>query len=123
MSAAVIKLSGTPGPVDPTGEGFGLKFDDGTTVQGVKISEPDYQGRVQYKISAQQFTAGQTFALYDFKNNVSWVIDIDSASFGGNVSKYLSKGSSAYTVLEDFKADVYIKIKNNDDQIYFGLVS
>ena len=112
--------------------GYGLKIGD-TPVLGEKLAEKDHQQRDQYKITAQAFTAGQTFTLYDASNGATWVIDIDPYSFspvGGQstsdaerVATYVTKGESAYTVVQDFTADIYIKLKMNDDQIYFQLVA
>lgn len=127
VSVALIKLDGTPGGGgDPVGSGFGLKFGDGTTKQGTALSEKDLQGRDQYAIYSCSFKKDDTFSLYDFGNDATWVITIDPYSFGANgdaskVAAYVTKGTNSYTVVKDFTADVYIKIKNNDDQIYFGL--
>ena len=120
-SAVVVKLSGGA-PIDPpAGTGYGLKFGDGTTVQATATGGTDWQGRTEYKISGYDFKKDSTFMLYDYSNGATWVINIDEASFGGNTSQYVSKGSS-YTVLKDFKADVYIKLSINvGDQIYFEL--
>ena len=107
--------------------GYGLKIGD-TPVLGEHLEEKDHQQRDQYKITAQAFTAGQTFALYDASNGATWVIAIDSYSFGANgdaskVDEYVTKGEAVYTVVKDFTADIYIKLKFNDDQIYFQLVA
>ena len=123
-SAVLTKLgdSGTP-----TGQGYGLKFGDGRTFQGNKLSDADHQGRTQYLVSACSFKAGDTFQLYDFEKDAVWAIDIDTASFGANgnasiVAQYVIKSGDKYIVQKDFTADVYIKLKYEDDQIYFGLI-
>lgn len=105
--------------------GFGLMI-NGKAVAATPTGTKDTQGREQYLISAQEFKTGDTFSLYDFAKQATWVIDIDPYSFGANgdaskVAAYVTKGATTYTVKKDFTADVYIKIKNNDDQIYFGL--
>lgn len=107
-------------------EGYGIKFTDGTKVLATKLGETDHQGREQYLISNYSFTAGKAFALYDFAENKTWTIDLDPYSFGGTDaaptwSQYLSKSTESYTVLKSFTADVYIKLKYQDDQIYIGL--
>ncbi len=127
LSAALIKLNGQGGGGGGETSSYGLKI-NGEPVIAEKFGDPDTQGRIQYKITAQEFKAGDTFALYDSGSGATWVIDIDSYSFGANgdaakVAEYVTKGASSYTVVKDFTADVYIKLKMNDDQIYFGLVS
>ncbi len=119
--------SGGEGQGGQTQSGYGLKIGD-TPVLAEEFGDPDTQGRKQYKITAQAFTAGQTFALYDASNGATWVIAIDSYSFGANgdaskVAEYVTKGEGAYTVVQDFTADIYIKLKMNDDQIYFQLAA
>ena len=103
----------------PTEEGYGLKFGDGSTVKATKTG--DFDGFTQYLISGQDFKAGETFQLYDFGKDATWVVNIDSASFGGKVSEYLENDGTKYIVKKDFNADVYIKLKYQNDQIYFGL--
>ena len=144
----VTKVPATSGPVyaifdGPTGGsgggggggggqtsvGYGFKFGDGTevhaTYNGKALTE---EGEFdEYMVLGHQFTAGQSFQLYDFGQQVGWVIDVDGWSFGGTSASdtkwmtYLSKGSTTYTVLQDFKADVYIKLLFQKDNIYFGL--
>lgn len=107
-------------------EGFGLKFTDGTTVGASHIGMND-EGFDEYLVSNYSFEAGKSFSLYDFENDVTWVVDLNPWSFGDTAGtgtlwkNYLSKGASTYTVLQSFKADVYIKIKLNADNVYFGL--
>lgn len=120
-----------PDPVDPSEDipttGYGFMFLDGTYVQGTKTNTTDTEGRTQYVIKNQKFLKDQQFQLYDFENKAGWVIDIDPWSFGGTSGtdtkwkSYLEKGSSYYKVLQDFTcAEIYLKFKFNDDQIYFG---
>lgn len=131
ISAVLVKASGGSGGGGdtPITQGYGLKFGDGTKVQAVATGGTDTQGRTEYKITGYQFKQGDTFQLYDFSNDATWVIDIDPWSFqtasdatasAARVATYVTKGTS-YTVVKDFTADVYIKLKNNDDQIYFDL--
>ena len=101
-------------------EGFGFIFGDGTKVAAVATGDQDAGGRTQYKITNYHFEKDATFKLYDFAHKAGWVDTIDGASFGGS-EEYVSKGATEYTVLQEFYADVYIKIKNEDNQIYFGL--
>ena len=55
---------------------------------------------------------------------------VDPYSFGGtsahseNWKEYISNDGSKYTVLKDFNVEsVYIKIKNEADQVYFQLAA
>ena len=101
-------------------EGFGLRFSDGTTYLGTHIDEKDYQGRDQYIITGVKFYKGTTFSLYNFANGASWIIDLDGASIGGQFAEYLDRGEYSYAVLKSFQADVYLKLKYNDDLVYIG---
>ncbi|MCR4911291.1 MAG: hypothetical protein K5925_02045 [Bacilli bacterium] len=106
--------------------GYGLKINS-RPILAVDQGTQDYQGRQQYKIIRQHFDEGDEFTLYDFSNKATWTIDVDGYSFGGGSDddttwqSYFSKTNTKYTVLQDFDADVYIKIKNQDDKIYFDL--
>ena len=118
---ALLKVNKTG---DEISEGFGLKFGSGKTILAIDTGTQDYGGRHQYKIISQTFKKDETFTLYDFKTKAQWVIDIDSYSFGAAgdmnvVDSYVTKGANSYTVKQDFTTDVYIKIKDKDDQIYF----
>ena len=107
-------------------EGFGIKFTDGTKVGGLDQGT-DQEGYQQYLISNYTFQQGKAFALYDFSTDATWTVDVNPWSFGdtdgtNTVWKtYLSKTDASYTVLQTFTADVYIKIKMGQDNIYFGL--
>ena len=107
-------------------DGYGLIFSDGKKVGGQSLGV-DSEGYDQYLVAGYSFTAGQSFSLYDFANQASWAVDLNQWSFGdtdgtGTVWRtYLSKSSASYTVLQDFTADVYIKLKFEADNIYFGL--
>ena len=110
-----------------TGTGYGLLV--GTTfVQASKQEGQDHQGRDQYKISKYSFHAGESFVLYDADNSAGWVDPIDSYSFnsqgsGANISTYLNVSKTNYTVVLDFTADIYIKLKWQDNNVYFELVA
>ena len=106
-------------------EGYGFKFSDGTKVAAVDGGlNPD--GLPQYSITNYTFTAGKSFALYDFGADTTWVVDINPWSFGGTDTApkwntYISKGTDSYTVLQTFTADVYIVLVYGSDNVYFGL--
>ena len=101
-------------------EGFGLIFGDDTKVLGTQVE--DYEGKKQYKISNYHFAKDDTFKLYNFAAKEGWVVDINGASFGGS-DEYVSKGATEYTVLQEFYADVYLQLQQNNDSVYFGLKS
>ena len=115
-----------PGPAPQTLTGYGLMIGS-TGVMATELAEPDYAGRTQYLIRNQSFTRGDTFTLYNFDNEQSWTIEIDSYSFGAEgsasqVAKYVKIQNGCYVAMQDFTADIYIKILSGDDQIYFQLV-
>ena len=125
-----------PGPTEyaasstgalPT-SGFGFKFTDDSYMAAVHTE--DYDGFQQYLISQRAFKKDQVFTLYDFGSNAGWVVTVDPYSFGGtsahseNWKEYISNDGSKYTVLKDFNVEsVYIKIKNEADQVYFQLAA
>ncbi len=112
---------------------FGFKFfgTNTRTVKGVYTGK-EYDGDGteydQYKVTACEFKKDDVFALYDFKNDNSWVVSLNPYSFGDNEGTglvwptWLSKGDSTYTALKDFTADVYIKLCFGKDNVYFERV-
>lgn len=109
-------------------DGFGFIFLGQHKTYMVGEYTQDFDGFKQYKLTARAFQKNQEFKLHDFKNNASWVVAIDGYSFGGTSAtatewqKYLSNDGEKYTVLQDFNAsEVYIKIKEGSDQVYFSL--
>ena len=114
---------GGTGPVVdglPT-EGFGLISSDKSTYY-VGTDTGEEGGYHQYHITNASFAQGQQFQLYDFKNKAGWVVDVDPYSFGENPSAYVTKGANYYTAVQAFTADdIWIKIKESADQLYFGV--
>ena len=111
-------------------EGYGFMFTDGTKVYAIDDgTTTDGEGVEynQYKVLGYTFEQGKSFQLYDFGTSAGWVINVDGWSFGGTSATdtlwqtYLSKGQTHYTILKTFKADVYIKLHFEKDNIYFGL--
>ena len=100
-------------------------FSDGKYIVASPTTEND--GYQQYLISDAAFTVGQSFQIYDFANQIGWIVPIDPWSFGGDGptstawKKYLSDSTGSYSVLTNFTASIYIKMKYGQDQIYFGL--
>ncbi len=123
----------TPAPGPDSGStlpssGYGILFSDNKYAVGTLQSGTDSNGRTQYLISNYSFKANEQFKIYDFTNKAGWVENLDPYSFGGNETNlkwktYLEKGTDYYKVLVDFKANVYLKLMFNDNQIYFGLSS
>lgn len=130
MNSGEILYAIFDGPIGGGGgvvtEGYGLKFSDGTKVSASHIGMND-EGYDEYLVSNYSFEAGKSFSLYNFENDATWAVDLNPWSFGdtagsGTIWKqYLSKGATAYTVLQNFRADVYIKLKYEADNVYFGL--
>ncbi len=106
---------------EQTETGYGLLFGDGTKVKANYTGQDPYAGKEQYAVMNQAFVAEQRFSLYNYETQASWVINIDAASFGGDISTYLSVSGTQWVVEQDFTADVYIKLKYQEDEIYFGL--
>ena len=102
--------------------GFGFKFNDDTYMLGVHTE--DFEEFKQYLISKRSFRQGQIFALCDFGNNVTWTVKISQYAFGGKPDEYILRDEAGgkYTVLKDFNAEaVYLKIKENADEVYVEL--
>lgn len=117
-----------PGPTKGTlpSEGYGLKFSDGTYMAAVYTDS--FEGFNQYLISKRSFKQGQSFSLTDFGNGATWIKPINTYSFGGNTSEYVSSddANQKYVALKDFNVEaIYIKLKMVEgvsyDEIYFEL--
>ena len=110
---------------DDTPTGFGLMFSDGSYRVGRK-ADP-FEGFEQYVIENVNFRKGLSVQLYDFDNVAGWIVNINPYSFGAEgdsskVEQYLKANGSAWSIEQDFLcSSVYIKIKLNQDEVYFGL--
>ena len=106
---------------DDTPTGYGLMFGDGT----YRVAQPadEFEGFKQYVISNVSFKEGVTVQLYNFDEEVGWIVGINTASFDGNVSSYLTdKDDTHWVAMQDFTcSSVYIKLKYQQDEVYFGL--
>lgn len=130
MNSGEILYALFDGPTGGSGgittEGYGLKFADGTKVNGTYMGL-NSEGYEEYLVSNYSFEAGKSFSLYNFGEDIGWVVDLNPWSFGDTAGtgtlwkNYLSKGTNTYTVLQSFRADVYIKLKYQADNVYFGL--
>ena len=108
--------------------------DEGPVNPGL-VYDKDEDGFKQYKATVE-FKQGMKIALEDAKTGAHWTPAINAWSFGDvegtgeNWKAYLSVSNTEYeddlidvwTVLQDFKADVYAKFKFGQDNVYFGLV-
>ena len=106
--------------------GFGFLFADNTFM--VASQTDDFDGYSQYVITNQVFRRGQEFKLVDFSNKATWIVDLDPYSFGGNPDNeliwpdFVQIADGTYKVMQDFYAEaVYIKLKMNQDVVYFQL--
>lgn len=103
--------------------GFGLVFSDGTYMAAIQTD--NFGEYLQYYITKRSFRQGQAFTLYDFGNSAAFLAkEIDEYSFGKKVSEYLATDETnhRYSVLKDFNAEyIYLKFKENQDQIYIEL--
>ena len=71
-----------------------------------KNNSQEYKGL--YNIEAEQIILGKIIS-----NNDYYV----------KVSEYLVKDGDHYTVVKDFTADIYIKLKYENDLVYIDLIS
>ena len=117
------------GEYEPYGEGFGLVIasEDWSSIYyevGAQIDD-SYDGFKQYYIERYEFHEGDIFFAYDYTHEQDFYITIDEASLGLDYSSYIEwdNEQGAYVVKQDFTADVYVKIKNGQDQIYFDLIT
>ena len=110
--------------------GYGFKF---TTGEGYVASyfgpDPYRENSEQFLIKNAHFAKGETFSLINFETNATWADPLDPYSLGGstpeskNWETYLQKnGTASYTVLQDFdSSEIYLKMKYEDNIIYFSL--
>ena len=125
-TSAVVKVRvGTESEIMPD-EGFGIIFADGEKFAAGSY-EGESEGYLQYQLHGYHFQKDEQFKLYNFERKEGWVDNIDGWSFGGASAEdtkweeYLEKGAEYYTVKKDFYADMFIKLKAEGNNIYFGL--
>ena len=108
--------------------GFGFKF-SGTHATYMLAEHTDPFGDYdQYKFTNRAFKKNQEFQIWDYANNAGWADPLDGYSFGGTSAtdevwkSYLSIQDGRYKVLQDFNASsIYLKLKWEDNQVYFAL--
>ena len=103
----------------PADAAYGIKFSNGKRVAATPTD--DFEGFKQYYISSYSFKENESFQLYNFKNDATWVSDINPSSFNGNTAQYINNDGVKYSALKDFTSSIYIKLKYQQDQVYFGL--
>ncbi len=109
---------------------FGIIKGDGTEFLG-DAKGVNFEGYDEYLVSGVSFTTGETFSLYDPNELAKWVVDINPYSFSpdpehgtedsSRVASYVVKGETNYTVVQNFKADLYIQILYQKDRLYIQL--
>ena len=104
-------------------EGYGLLINGVNKVAATHSEELGPQGEDQYYLLNYTFAVGDTIKLYNYSSHASWIVNIDEASFGGNTSGYISTEDGSWVVTRGFVADVYLKLKYQNDSVYFGLIS
>jgi hypothetical protein len=117
-------VSGGTDPVDPpepTDTGYGIRYLDQTKVKGVQGEQSE--GFDQWVLQDVELHNGDQFQIYNYSTDAGWVVNVNSYSFNSDPDSYISKGTSYYTVLQDCTVDIYIKLKYEQDEIYFGLES
>lgn len=88
---------------------------------GLRYSGEASEGRVQYEALNVEFKAGDTFDIFDIKapdESAHFVPGIENKNF----SEYVIIDGSTYSVVHDFKADVFVKLKAGDDLIWFNVI-
>ena len=116
-TSQVVNVIVTAQPMPASG--FGIQYLDHSFKAAT--DEGEHGGFHEYKIENVHLEVGDKFNLVDFSTGNRWLVNIDEASFGNAVATYLDKGAEYYEVLTDCYVDIYIKIKQDSDQIYFGL--
>ena len=118
---AVFRTSGTVretiNEAAPQSSQYQLVINDSTYIDLVYVGPWSYDASfVEYKALGVDLFAGDVITLYDTLYDAKWVLTkIDSYSAGG-----MTANSSGIIVGEDGKYDIYIKMKYEQDNIYFG---
>lgn len=125
MEIMVMKIDDThvvvyymPGYEMPMeGYGFFVMNQDGTYESLVAEQVDNFGDYAQYKISEYEFKQGQMFALFNFGTHIDFYAVLE------NADEYVKWDDEikGYVVLKDFTADVYIKLKYEDNKIYFAI--
>ena len=112
---AVMFMPGYTMPME--GYGFFVMNQDGTyeSLQAEQID--NYGDYEQYKIDEYEFKQGQMFVLFNFGTHNDFKAALE------NAGEYVEwdEDEKCYVVKQDFTADVYIKLKYEDDKLYFDI--
>ena len=112
-------------------QGFTIKYLNSGDIAKSDYKGTNFEGYEEYLVSGAVFHTGDTFALYDHSSGGTWTVDINPYSFDpaptektadeARVASYVTKGASYYTVMQDFRADLYIQIMYQQDRLYIEL--
>lgn len=97
---------------------YGIQINGTEVIDAYKFGEPDYQGRVQYKVNCAELKAGDVIKLINKSCDATWMVDIDPYGSYENFEGGASAGQ--ITCLVDGSYDFYIKLKQDDDLVYIG---
>ena len=109
-----------PGYTMPTeGYGFFVMNQDGTYESLVGEQVDNFGEYAQYKISEYDFKAGQMIVLFNFSAHQDFQAELE------NAGEYIEwdEDEECYVVKQDFTAEVYIKLKYEDNKLYFAIVN
>ena len=109
--------------------GYGFKFTTGEGYVATYFGPDIYrENSEQFLIKNAHFKKGEVFSIINFETSALWSDPLDPYSLGGsaptstNWQSYLQKDATSYTVLKDFdSAEIYLKMKYEDNIIYFSL--
>ena len=99
-------------------EGYGIAFYDFNFAEGEQVDTPAGYS-AQYKLSEVDFMEGDKIVFINFDTMQELNGDIVE-----NKGEYLQYDSvnKCYIVLQDFRADVYIKLRYGADSVWLGII-
>ena len=99
-------------------EGYGIAFYDYNFAEGEQVDTPEGYS-AQYKLSEVEFSEGDKIVFINFDTMQELNGDIVE-----NKGEYLQYDAvnKCYIVLQDFRADVYIKLKYGADSVWLGII-
>lgn len=93
---------------------FGMKVND-TYYPGTLNPTPGDPSFTEYMVLDISVEANATLQLWDADNNAGWAVNLDNASVAG-----IHRDGDHYTCTVAGCYNFYIKIKENNDQLYIG---
>lgn len=95
---------------------FGIAVNGAMYYQGTENPNPQDPSFREYMVLGLQLHSGDYCQLCDAGSNyATWAVDLDGASVSA-----ISRNGDKYSVSVDGCYDFYIKIKNQNDQLYVG---